>query len=1235
MSIDAVPTPAAPPTPEPSDIARTGLTRRRFLAGSSAVVLGSAAAANLPATDARAAPVPQALPPWPDPVVLFSDDCSSMAAAGWAPRAVAAGAYAIDAAGTAANPYGITLPAVPAGQYLIHADEVSQPATTFAVLNRPVAIGAGAWQLDLRLRIDDIPRVWENAYTRGLMVVVNAGGQRFTFALVDRDNLRIGYGTSTNTHLRTVPVPFDGQFHDWTFRYDGVDTTMVAIDGSVVAVVRDVNVAIAGTEGITIQALALNWKSGQVHAQLDSVRLTARRTTTALGPGASLTAAGWSVDPARAEAYLTDNARSTGTVAGLPTVASGEARLHATDVVTGRHPAGLGSGSWTWRFLAKGTSLPVADSFGGRGLRLLVDAGGRRLEVSVVAGKLEVRKADGSWLTIPYAGAADGKFHRWTLGRDARGRQLVELDGSVVALADDLTTSTSEPDGVTVVGDGRGGNAAVTYDFSSFVLGRDTATAFHQPGIDAVSVLPASDATAMKVVVGVTGVDAADLASGALVLEATLVRHDDPSGAPLARVDQPIRTRFVPLSLAPQGKAEDLRLDLTVRRGAEGAATTSQRWLAPTGVTSVAAGGTAAPTAGGAVLFDQWDQCRTATGAPAAAAGWEPGSYTVDGTDLAGVFLDSTAAAQPLVVPVVLAGPCTVRLGFVSGTEAFDVTVGSLTRRITLPDVPAHTAANAYGPRVVGEVEVFSGDGAGQQLVITPVAGKQVRPAHLRVTGLTAAQASLAVQPAEGASGRRAIYNNDGYSDFFEGRYNSVADLQRNAVDVYQDSDVGALTWQAGTTFLLTYDSQWAGRPYAALTPAQEAVMRNGDKVAKAAILGLVDNGLVPLEVVAARCAAIGLKTYAGLRMNTFYQAAYAWLNGNLWDQYQDCLQTVYAGSASTTKMTYTATKFATYIRNVLVELAGFDGVDGLDLDFSRYPDVVGWEPAAMTAYRNAYGIDPRREDTPAGNLRWQQFRADMVTEVFRQLRAAVPDMPVIVRVPQANTLAYGLDVATWVLEGLIDVLVPTSISHEQFWSNIDEFAALVAGTSVRLYGGMTHTLAGGDLTKEEQDLAARGYATAIVRTSMSSQMYVERASAFYRAGYDGVYVFNNWRAAASLGLIGDKVATEQWRTFALPATWTRLGATAAAATAGSPADLAALLDSLLAAGALPRGQYERFSATVAQVRRAVDSRRGEVAASTLQRMVTQLRTAQADGEITAAAAAPLLAAAARVAGRL
>ncbi|MFW6598221.1 hypothetical protein ACQBAU_15780 [Propionibacteriaceae bacterium Y2011] len=1219
-------------------IAHTAISRRRFLMTSSAAVGGAAVVgAGLASPAAHAAPPGPTLEPWPEATVVFDDDASSMAEAGWVPRAAAAGAYAIDSVGSADNPHDLPLPIVEPGQYLLHADQVGQPATNWATMNRPIAIGEGAWQLALRMRVDDVPEVYENAYTRGLVLEVNAAGQRFTFALVDRDDLHVRYSTAVNTHVRKVPVPFDQAFHDWVFRFDGVDTTTVAIDGSVVAVLRNVNVAVRGTEGITMSALALNWKSGSLHLLLDHITMSVRPSSP-LGPGTSLVDSGWTVDPATPGAYFTDNTRSTGTVEGMPPVTAGECLLAATsDRVVGHHSAELGDGSWTLRLLAKATTLPAAGDLGTRGVGWHVDAGGQHLELGLVDGLVGLRRADGTWLTANVPGTTDDKFHRWTLGRDSHGRHLVELDGRIVLLTDEpVTTAITAADGLSIIGDGRGAGDPIMISFTAPVIVGGTTTAFHQPSINAVSVLPASDATGMELVVGIDGVDPLDLAGGTLQLRATLLRTDDPTAPALAQRSIPITSRYLPVSLAPGGHAGDLRLDLQVRRGAEIAATTEQRWLAPTDVTIAAAGSAAQPAAGAAVLFDRIEDCRTADGTPAAAAGWEPGSFDIDGAQAAGIFLDSTDTAQPVVVPVTLTGWVTVRLGFLSGTEEFDVTVGDTTRRITLPDVPEYDPATGFGPRVIGEVEVFTGDGGGEQLIISPVADKQVRPTHLRITGLSAAEAELAQQPAEGVDGRRAIYNNDGISDFFAGLYGSVAELESNAVDLFTDTDVGGITWQNGTTFMLTYDSQWAGRPYASLTPAQQELMRDGDVVAMDAILDMINNGLVPLEVVTARAAEIGIDAYAGLRMNTFYSmAAYPWYNGNIWDEYADSRQTSYAGTPSGTRMTYTSIKFATYIRNVLVELAGFDGVDGLDLDFSRYPDVVGWEPETMAAYEQAYGIDPRREVTPEGSLRWQQFRADLMTAVLRELRAAVPDTTVIARVPQANTLAYGLDVDSWVAEGLVDVLVPTSISHEKFWTNLDEFAETVAGTDVQLYGGMTHTLAGGDLSKTEQDLADRGYATAIVRTSMSSQMYVERASAFYRAGYDGVYVFNNWRARASLGLIGDKVVTEQWRTFALPATWTHLGVAATRATADDTADLLVMLDELRSSDGLPTGPFRRFQATVEQVSRAVETDRTELASTTLERLVTHAREAADAGVISPRAAAVLGAAAVRVAGRL
>jgi hypothetical protein len=76
-----------------------------------------------------------------------------------------------------------------------------------------------------------------------------------------------------------------------------------------------------------------------------------------------------------------------------------------------------------------------------------------------------------------------------------------------------------------------------------------------------------------------------------------------------------------------------------------------------------------------------------------------------------------------------------------------------------------------------------------------------------------------------------------------------------------------------------------------------------------------------------------------------------------------------------------------------------------------------------------------------------------------------------------------------------------------------------------------------------------------------NKQQYKLRALEFYNAGYDGIYIFNNWGAATPdgttiLGELGDKVKLEKWYALGYPAEWVQNLVTVQPAKALDSADL-------------------------------------------------------------------------------
>lgn len=1185
--------------------------RRRFLALSGAAVAGGAVASSLTTSSVKAFTPIQSLANWDDAVTVFDDQADSLAAAGWIVRSPVAGAYITDHGTTQGNPSQIPMKSVPAGNYLLYADEVSRSVNLYASMTKSLAVGAGAWQLELRLKIDDIPDVHEYDYTRGLQVVLTANKYRFSFSLANRNKLHALYTSGTNSYERTVPVPFDGQFHDWTIRFDGLDTTSVEIDGNAVAVFRGVNVTTTAGDSLVISALALNWARGRTEVYVERIRLRRRNTVASLGTGTNLVTSGWIVDAARVDAYITDAARSTGTVAGMKPVISGEYLLFAAAGATGpiaaRHSVQLGQGGWTLRLNVKVVALPTGAGY----LRIVVVAGGRRYVLNVdSAGAVSVLSGQSAAGVLP----ADSKFHALQIGADEFGRFFVEVDHrKVFAYQNDISEPTTAADALEFTFDpGVPATGPSEIYFSRIELARDVETVWYQTTVATVTVLPTSDRDALEALIGLADADPRELNSGALRLRSTVESTND-------TVTVTPDKAYIPVTLSTGQRTGEFTVATTLSRGMECLTETRDRWKLPAAVSVAGAGSNINAQPERAWLFTDVDLCHTDGGSMPVSAGWGLGAYHYEGASDGGMFLDSTGQAQPLIVPLTITGPATIYVGFVSGTEKFAFHIGGTIKSVEIPDAPDFDPARAFGQRVLGETGVWTGTLTGEALRIAVVGDAQARIAYVRIVGLTASEAELAATPNEGATTKRAIYNNDGISDFFEGRYKTVPELQAQAVDIYAGSDVEAVAWASGATFMLTYDSEYAGAPYASLTPAQRSLMRNGDIVAMETILKYVQDGIVPLQVVASRAQQHGIAAYASLRMDTFYSmAAYPWYNGNLWSSYQDCLARSYNGTPVTNRMSLAIEKFRTYVKNVLIEQSNFTDVTGIEMDFCRYPEVIGWEAEVLAAYSAQFGADARLEVTSAGSERWQQFRADIVTGMVSEIRAALPGKPIIARVPQANTLAYGLDISAWVSQGLVDILVPTSISHEQFWPNLDEFADLVSGTDVKLYGGVTHTLSGNDLTKQEQDLADRGYSSGIKRTQMTPDMYRERANAFYRAGYDGVYVFNHWRGTESIGVLGDRVANEKWRVFSLPASWVH-GAIEAhgvePATVGELADLVAELQE----SADVKARYA--PSLLAQI----EPRAGVSVESQLRRFVEVVRAGRRSGQVTEFGAARLI----------
>ncbi|MGQ9706148.1 MAG: glycoside hydrolase family 10 protein [bacterium] len=143
------------------------------------------------------------------------------------------------------------------------------------------------------------------------------------------------------------------------------------------------------------------------------------------------------------------------------------------------------------------------------------------------------------------------------------------------------------------------------------------------------------------------------------------------------------------------------------------------------------------------------------------------------------------------------------------------------------------------------------------------------------------------------------------------------------------------------------------------------------------------------------------------------------------------------------------------YLSNTTVEIINKYKIDGLHLDFIRYPNIrFGYSNYACAEFKSKYGIDPRifpqyppvsdPLSSPAHlwlyihQLEWFYYRAEKITDVVKTIRNTLkdrePDILLSAAVWFPSKLAYryvGQDWIRWLSDDLIDLACPMAYSSK------------------------------------------------------------------------------------------------------------------------------------------------------------------------------------------------------------
>ena len=366
----------------------------------------------------------------------------------------------------------------------------------------------------------------------------------------------------------------------------------------------------------------------------------------------------------------------------------------------------------------------------------------------------------------------------------------------------------------------------------------------------------------------------------------------------------------------------------------------------------------------------------------------------------------------------------------------------------------------------IGQVaaRVGSGDDAGT-FECSPV-----RVAYIKLVPLTADEVERFQADRDRQDTKRLFAHNDAHLPHWAWRI-TTADEVRREIEPYRDTDVSRIYWEAGQGDLTNYFSQ-IGRP-ASLDSVKD-FGRRGDRLHAESWRVLRAKGIDPLDVALEHTHALGVEFHAAIRTAGFhYDAPYDHFNAGdqLYARHPEWRGEDRAGNR-TPRMAYTYPGVRAHAIGLLREMAERP-IDGVYLIYARRPPLVEYEPPLVQGFKAEFGKDPRELDER--DPEWLAYRCGILTQFMREVREAMDDatrrhgrskrlqVTADCMSSEAENLYFGMDVETWVNEGLVDVLMPyTSVprldSRAHSWtdpSDLDFFVDIVHDTDVILAPGV------------------------------------------------------------------------------------------------------------------------------------------------------------------------------------
>lgn len=323
---------------------------------------------------------------------------------------------------------------------------------------------------------------------------------------------------------------------------------------------------------------------------------------------------------------------------------------------------------------------------------------------------------------------------------------------------------------------------------------------------------------------------------------------------------------------------------------------------------------------------------------------------------------------------------------------------------------------------------------------------------------------------------KRIVCNDDGWILSQFPAPVTAAVLEERMVDTYVGSGLDTLSWCVGDT---------ARQRYETVDTLKEGVPRGraGSSAAEN-LRRLIESGGGPVTILTDLCHRIGVKFFPSVRMNSHYARSLSdddigsikrghpeYLIGRSGEEF--VANTVEWGVR--TGLDFARAEVRSHVAALVIDLFTRFETDGVELDFMRHP--------AFFRVEEAYGSRHLMTDM----LREIREKMDEVSE------ATGRELEILARVPPtlADSRRIGLDVETWIRQGLVDA-VAAGGGFVPLHAPIEEFVRAAEGTDCQILGSVES-----------------------LRPATEEDSVRAIASRLYEGGASGLYLFNYWHKSA------------------------------------------------------------------------------------------------------------------------